>query len=124
MDPNGYCVWHCHGDVADIHLGRLPIFVFPILASRNFPMNMLLSFLASLLLTMMFIALLPVPDQVRYESLSDDATRIREIHERIVANPKPIDVAFIGTSHTWNGASDSEIESLLSTAGTSVAVAN
>jgi len=63
-------------------------------------MNMLLSFLGGLLLIVMFIAFLPVPEQVRYESLSNDAIRIKEIHERIVANPKPIDVAFIGTSHT------------------------
>jgi len=124
MGPNGYCLWDGDGDVADIHLGGFPIFVFPILAPLKFLMNMMLSFLGGLLLIVMFIAFLPVPEQVRYESLSNDAIRIKEIHERIVANPKPIDVAFIGTSHTWNGVSDSEIESLLSTAGTSVAVAN
>jgi hypothetical protein len=87
-------------------------------------MKMLVPFLSGLLLTFALIAILPIPKDMRYDALGLDAIRLKAVHERIVANPKPIDVAFIGQSNIWTGVADSTLESLLTGNGDAVAVAN
>jgi hypothetical protein len=50
--------------------------------------------------------------------------RIAVVHQRIANNTTPIDVAFIGTSHTWNSIADQELQRQLATLGADVSVAN
>ena len=85
---------------------------------------MLGAFILGLLLTLVVISLLQIPDAQRYDTLKGDMSRVGEVHQRIVSNPVPIDVAFIGTSHTWNGISDKDIQTQLGKHGDSVSVAN
>lgn len=53
------------------------------------------------------IALLPVNKRLMYQGLKDDCFNHGIwIYDRIFNNPKPIDIAFIGSSHTINGIND------------------
>lgn len=82
------------------------------------------AFASGLILALVVISLLPIPDAQRYGTLKGAMTRVNEVHQRIVENPAPIDVAFVGTSHTWNGIPDKEIQLLLAKQGVNISVAN
>ncbi|MFT7592132.1 MAG: hypothetical protein ACI9UJ_002061 [bacterium] len=56
------------------------------------------------------IALLPESDKLRYAGLKAECSGKSEwMHNRIAINPKPIDVAYIGSSHVINGIEDAII---------------
>jgi len=60
------------------------------------------------------IILLPVSERQKYQGLKDDCFNHGIwIHDRIYHNDKPIDIAFLGSSHTINGINDKEISRLL-----------
>lgn len=82
------------------------------------------AFIFGMMLTVVIVSLLPIPDTLRYGSLKGTMTRVNDVHQRIVINPTPIDVAFIGTSHTWNGIADKEIQLILAKQGVNISVAN
>jgi hypothetical protein len=63
-------------------------------------MKFAVAFLTSSMVALILIAFLPIPENVRYDSLRQDADSLRKVHRRIVIDSAPIDVAFIGTSHT------------------------
>jgi hypothetical protein len=85
----------------------------------KFPIAMLL---VGLLLVP--VALAPRPMQQRLQSLHEDGVRLGEVYDRIAVNPRPIDVAFIGTSQTMHAIDDRGIEDALSSIGIHANVAN
>lgn len=68
------------------------------------------AFVAGFVLTALGLALLPIPERVRYDALHQDAARLRYVYQRIVDSRTAIDVAFVGTSHIINGIDDQDIE--------------
>lgn len=46
------------------------------------------------------------------------------VQDRVVANPAPVDVAFVGTSTTWYGVDDAAIQRALAEAGRDLQVVN
>jgi hypothetical protein len=85
---------------------------------------MFVAIFAAFVFVVVSVSLLPVSEEVRYASLRDDAARLRWVHERIVRSREPIDVAFIGTSHTLMGVDDRSIQRQLALAGKRVNVVN
>lgn len=81
-------------------------------------------FVLGVIAAIILIANLSVAESVRYNSLQGDAVRVKSVHDRIVFNPKPIDIAFVGSSHTWNGVDDAAVENALKKQGLDVSVAN
>jgi hypothetical protein len=60
------------------------------------------------------ILILPVNKRLEYQGLNNDCfDNGIWIHDRIINNEKPIDIAFLGSSHTINGINDSLIETKL-----------
>ena len=76
-------------------------------------MRTLFGFVIGLLTTFLVLTFLPIPSTWRLADLSADSIRLNQVYNRIVYDVRPIDVAFIGTSHTMNGMADSEIEKSL-----------
>jgi hypothetical protein len=86
-------------------------------------MKIYFGFGGGFLLILLLLALLPRPLFERFQTLQGDQIRLVEIYQRITRD-LPIDVAFIGTSHTMNGIDDRGVEEALATAGVRVNVAN
>ena len=64
----------------------------------------ILCFLTPLLIV---IIVLPVNERLKYQGLKDDCFNHGIwIYDRIHSNTKPIDIAFLGSSHTINGIND------------------
>lgn len=59
------------------------------------------------------LALLPIPDGPRLRAAERQDQRIRLVLDRIRINPTPIDIAFIGTSHTVSAIDDARLETAL-----------
>ena len=96
-------------------------------AGTDLPLNhkyFYTALIAGLCLTMVVIAMLPVPGKLRYVRLTGTMTRIADVHGRIAEDPHPVDVAFIGTSHTWTAVADADLERRLMGLGDQVTVAN
>ena len=87
-------------------------------------MKTFLAFAGSLVTVLVLLALVPIPIAERLGALHEDGLRLVEVIERIVSDPRPIDVAFIGTSHTMNAIDDRGIEETLEGTGPRVRVAN
>jgi hypothetical protein len=87
-------------------------------------MKILLGFAGGLLVILVLLAIVPHPISEKLSTLRDDGLRLAQVYQRIVQDPRPIDVAFIGTSHTMNGIDDRGIEETLAKAGIQVHVAN
>src|SRR3954471_5395782 len=85
---------------------------------------MFVAFFAASVFVVISVSLLPVSEEVRYASLRDDAEGLRWVHERIMRSREPIDVAFIGTSHTLMGVDDQSIQRQLALAAKTVNVVN
>lgn len=69
------------------------------------------------------ILLLPINKRYKYQYLEHDCfNHALWIYDRMHINPAPVDIAFIGSSHTVNGINDRLIEELLG--DSSVHVAN
>ncbi len=64
------------------------------------------------------LLLLPVNKRMKYEGLENDCfNHAMWIHDRIHTNEKPVDIAFLGSSHTINGINDRLIEQHLAELG-------
>ena len=56
---------------------------------------------------LLMIVLLPVNKRFMYQGLKDDCSNIGIwVHDRIFNNPRPIDIAFLGSSRTMNSIND------------------
>ncbi|MCB0821061.1 MAG: hypothetical protein KDC09_00085 [Bacteroidales bacterium] len=67
-----------------------------------------------LLPLVLLIALLPVNQRLKYNGLWFDCLQQGDlVYNRLYQNPKPVDVLFLGTSHTINGIDDKRIENKL-----------
>jgi hypothetical protein len=84
----------------------------------------LLGFGSSLFTILLLLVLVPRPISERLSTLRGDGLNLVEVYERIARNPRPIDIAFIGTSHTMTGIDDRGIEEALAKAGVRANVAN
>lgn len=72
------------------------------------------------MLLLMVISLLPHDPYIRFQQLSREAVpylRVKWIYERIHFDKTPIDIAFIGTSHTQSGVSSRLVEESLAAMG-------
>ena len=77
---------------------------------KGFVRNVLL-FLLPLLLLGVWIAVRPLDKHFAFRYIKGDCLgHGRWIHDRIVENPLPIDVAFVGTSRTVRAVDDTQIE--------------
>jgi hypothetical protein len=66
------------------------------------------------------LALLPHDPYLRFQQLAGESVqylRVKWIYERIHHDPTPIDVAFVGTSHTQSGVDSELVENALAAAG-------
>lgn len=71
------------------------------------------------------VCLLPHDRYARFSSLSGDGVKAKWIYERLTFDPRPIDVAFIGTSHTMMAVDGARVERGLQGRGAGLArVAN
>ena len=71
------------------------------------------------------LVLLPVQTRMKFLALKDDCFNHGIwVHDRFAKNDKPVDIAFLGSSHTVNGIDDRLIEQLLDTLKTGLYVAN
>lgn len=87
----------------------------------------LLWFMGATLAVMLALALLPHDGYVRYQLVSQESVhylRLKWIYERTHFDSTPIDVAFIGTSHTQSGIDDARVEARLRELGVAQHVVN
>ncbi|MDZ5459414.1 hypothetical protein [Azohydromonas lata] len=87
----------------------------------------LLWFMGATLVVLLALALLPHDGYVRYQLVSRESVhylRLKWIYERIHFDDTPIDVAFIGTSHTQSGIDDARVEAGLRELGVAQRVVN
>lgn len=73
----------------------------------------LLFFIIPCLLGISSVYLIDLPRYYAYYYTKNDGCSITWIYDRIYNNPKPIDIAFIGTSHTGCGINDGYLDSLM-----------
>lgn len=74
--------------------------------------------LGVMLLTLAAMVALPHTDYVRWQAPKTEAeARLGWLYERIHYDPTPIDVAFIGTSHTLNGVDAAAVERRIAASG-------
>jgi hypothetical protein len=67
-----------------------------------------------LLPVVVILLLYPVNKRLRYVSLKDDCFNHGIwLHDRIFENATPVDIAFLGSSHTINAIDDHQIETIL-----------
>ncbi|MHB8285476.1 MAG: hypothetical protein ACYDD1_12460 [Caulobacteraceae bacterium] len=83
-----------------------------------------LGFGLGLLAVVVLLALAPVSRQSRLSTLQGDGRRVTALYDRIVVDPTPIDVAFIGSSHTVNGVDAAGEQAALAALGVRARVAN
>jgi len=73
--------------------------------------KLLLKILVFLALLLLIVLALPVKERAKFTGLKEDCFyQAIWLHDRMFLNPKPIDIAFIGSSHTINGIDDGLIE--------------
>jgi hypothetical protein len=87
-------------------------------------MKVLLGFGTGFLTLLLLLTFVPRPISERLATLRADGLRLAEVYERIARDPRPIDIAFIGTSRTMNGIDDRGIGETLAKAGVRANVAN
>jgi hypothetical protein len=76
--------------------------------------KLLIHIVLFLLPLLVVLLLLPVNKRLRYVSLKDDCFNHGIwLHDRIFENPIPVDIAFLGSSHTINAIDDHQIEKIL-----------
>ena len=84
------------------------------------PISMLMIAAATAAILLTLISLLPHDPYVRFQQLSRESIhyeRVKWIYERINFDQRPIDIAFIGTSHTQSGVNSGFIEAALKAKG-------
>ena len=73
--------------------------------------KLILKIMVFLALLLIIIMAIPVDERSKFTGLKEDCFyHAIWLHDRIFLNPKPIDVAFVGSSHTINGIDDGMIE--------------
>lgn len=87
-------------------------------------MKLYAGFGSALIVSALLLTFVQRPISERLNTLHDDGLRIAEVYERIVQDPRPIDIAFVGTSHTMNGIDDQSIQESLAKDGLPAKVAN
>jgi hypothetical protein len=87
-------------------------------------MKLVAGFVLGLVATGALLACAPRPMSDRLATLKSDGLRLAEVYDRIAQNPRPIDIAFVGSSHTMNGIDDRGIEDNLAQQGVAADVAN
>jgi hypothetical protein len=87
-------------------------------------MKVLFGFGCGFLVFVLLLTFLPRPISDRLTTLRADGLRLVEVYNRIAQDPRQIDIAFIGTSHTMNGIDDFGIEESLTKVGVRANVAN
>jgi len=87
--------------------------------------RLFLAGLAAMAATLGAMVALPHSAYIRWQSTQTEAyARLGWIYERIHADPTPIDIAFIGTSHTMNGINGPLLQQTLAAHGRCLKVAN
>jgi hypothetical protein len=87
-------------------------------------LKVFIAFLLGFAVTIAVVVSLPTSRDERYAVLSGDAGQLTRIYARITTDPKPIDIAFIGSSRTMYGVDDKTVEDGLARAGVSLNVVN
>ncbi len=87
-------------------------------------MKLAFGFASGLAAALLLLAFAPRPLANKLSTLQDDGLRLAEVLERIDQDTNPIDIAFIGTSHTMDGIDDSDLQASLEKAGVRANVAN
>jgi len=87
-------------------------------------MNRIFYFILGCAIAVSAIFWVKFPKAERFASLGGDGARLGELDHRIEMNPKPIDIAFFGSSHTATGVADKMIEGLLGATGTPFSIVN
>ena len=73
--------------------------------------------------TIAVMLILPHDRYIRWQALHTEAyARLGWAYERIHDDPTPLDVAFIGTSHTLNGVDAAAVDKALAAASTPLSV--
>jgi len=73
--------------------------------------KLILKILIFIALLLVIIMAMPVDERSKFTGLKEDCFyHAIWFHDRLFLNPKPIDIAFIGSSHTINGIDDGLIE--------------
>jgi len=73
-------------------------------------------FFSLLLIPLVALFIAPCPEEFAYHYIENDCYNHGAwIYDRIIHNPTPIDIAFIGSSHTIHAFQDKKMESLLGT---------
>lgn len=68
--------------------------------------------------SMALLSMLPHDPYMRFQRLDIGAhAKAKWIYERTVLDPTPIDIAFVGTSHTMNGVDAEYMQSIVATGG-------
>jgi hypothetical protein len=83
-----------------------------------------LGFAGGFAIALTLLALAPRSMPNRLSTLHGDAMRLAGLYNRLDNDPRPIDVAFIGSSHTVEGVDDGAIERNLAQRGVAAHVAN
>jgi hypothetical protein len=92
--------------------------------ARSNRLKTIIAFAAGFAATIAIIAFLPTSRDARYAALGGDARQLTRVYGRVTADPKPIDVAFLGSSRTMTGVDDKGVETGLAAAGLPLSVAN
>ena len=99
--PIDSCIWSFRKITA--------IYLLPILMKK-----LILNILFLFIPLVVFILIFPINRRVLYRGLKDDCcNRAIWVHDRIFENQNPIDIAFLGSSHTVNGINDQLIQEKL-----------
>ena len=89
------------------------------------PARLFATGLAAAAVTLVLLCLIPFNRYIQWQDLRVEAfARLGWIYERIHFDPTPIDVAFIGTSHTMNGIDGEAVAAVLAEAGQPAHVTN
>lgn len=94
---------------------------------RLHPLGLLAGSMIIALAVLAALTLLPHSAYIRFQQLSTESIhylRVKWIYERIHFDATPIDVAFIGTSHTQSGIDSRTVEQNMACEGQSVHVVN
>ena len=82
------------------------------------PLRFLFYMLGTAIALLILLCLLPDNRYVRFQSLTDSAVvKVGWIYERLHFDPSPIDIAFLGTSHTVFGINSEVVERTCRNAG-------
>lgn len=94
---------------------------------RLSPRGFLVWLTATMLAVMLLLVCLPHDPYIRFQQVAQESVhylRLKWIYERIHHDATPIDVAFIGTSHTQSGIDDARVEAQARAMGLDARVVN